>query len=65
LRSNQIQDAFWMSMALTIMFGLLVGTVVTLVLVATFHATLNRISAPEQGTTRSEHEPQSKHEPQT
>jgi multidrug efflux pump subunit AcrB len=52
-----IQDAFWMSMALTIMFGLLVGTVLTMVLVPTFYVTLNRIPAPEPGTSRSRDEP--------
>ncbi len=48
--SPLIQDAFWMSMALTIMFGLLVGTVLTMVLVPTFYVTLNRIPAPERST---------------
>ncbi len=43
-----LQDAFWISMALTMMFGLLVGTVLTMVLVPTFYATLYRIRAPAQ-----------------
>jgi multidrug efflux pump subunit AcrB len=42
-----IQDAFWVSMALTIMFGLAFGTILTMVLVPTFYATLNRIPAPD------------------
>jgi len=42
-----VQDAFWVSMALTIMFGLAVGTVLTMVLVPVFYATLYRIRSPE------------------
>jgi multidrug efflux pump subunit AcrB len=41
-----IQDAFWVSMALTMMFGLAVGTVLTMVLVPTFYATLYKIKSP-------------------
>jgi multidrug efflux pump subunit AcrB len=41
-----IQDAFWISMSLTIMFGLAFGTVLTMIMVPLFHATLNRIPAP-------------------
>ncbi len=41
-----IQDAFWISMALTMMFGLLVGTVLTMVLVPTFYALLYGIKSP-------------------
>jgi multidrug efflux pump subunit AcrB len=41
-----IQDAFWVSMALTMMFGLLFGTIITMVLVPTFYATLYRIVSP-------------------
>ncbi|MAZ90027.1 MAG: RND transporter permease [Cellvibrionaceae bacterium] len=41
-----IQDAFWVSMALTMMFGLLVGTVLTMVLVPTFYALLYGIKSP-------------------
>ncbi len=41
-----IQDAFWISMSLTIMFGLAFGTVLTMIMVPVFHATLNRIPAP-------------------
>ena len=43
-----LQDAFWVSMAMTIMFGLAFGTVLTMVLVPTFYATLNRIPSPGQ-----------------
>jgi multidrug efflux pump subunit AcrB len=43
-----IQDAFWVSMALTIMFGLALGTVLTMVLVPVFYATLYRIKSPQQ-----------------
>ena len=41
-----IQDAFWVAMALTIMAGLTFGTILTMVLVPTFYATLNRIKSP-------------------
>ena len=41
-----IQDAFWVSMAITIIFGLAFGTVLTVVLVPTFYVTLNRIPSP-------------------
>jgi multidrug efflux pump subunit AcrB len=43
-----IQDAFWISMALTMMFGLLVGTMLTMLLVPTFYATLYKIRAPAE-----------------
>jgi multidrug efflux pump subunit AcrB len=43
-----IQDAFWVSMALTMMFGLAVGTVLTMVLVPVFYATLYKIPSPAQ-----------------
>jgi len=42
-----IQDAFWVAMALTIMFGLTFGTLLTMILVPTFHATLNGIESPD------------------
>jgi multidrug efflux pump subunit AcrB len=38
-----LQDAFWVSMALTIMSGLTFGTVLTMILVPVFYATLHRI----------------------
>lgn len=41
-----VQDAFWVSMALTIMFGLAVGTVLTMVMVPTFYATVYKIKSP-------------------
>ena len=41
-----IQDAFWVSMALTIMFGLAVGTILTMVLVPVFYASLYKIKSP-------------------
>ncbi|MFW2367837.1 MAG: efflux RND transporter permease subunit, partial [Desulforhopalus sp.] len=42
-----IQDAFWISMALTIMFGLTFGTILTMIMVPTFYATIYKISAPK------------------
>lgn len=42
-----IQDAFWVSMALTIMFGLTVGTALTMVLVPTFYATFYKLRAED------------------
>ncbi len=44
-----IQDAFWVSMALVIMFGLLFGTMLTVVLIPTLYATLYRIASPPSG----------------
>ena len=41
-----IQDAFWVAMALTIMFGLTFGTILTMVLVPTFYTTLYGIKSP-------------------
>ena len=41
-----IQDAFWVAMALTIMAGLTFGTILTMIMVPTFYATLNRIKSP-------------------
>ncbi len=41
-----LQDAFWVSMALTIMAGLTFGTVLTMVLVPVLYATLYRIPSP-------------------
>ncbi len=43
-----IQDAFWVSMALTMMSGLAVGTVLTMILVPVFYSTLYRIKSPAQ-----------------
>jgi multidrug efflux pump subunit AcrB len=39
-------DAFWISMALTMMFGLLVGTVLTMVMVPTFYAIVYKVMSP-------------------
>ncbi|MCB1714979.1 MAG: efflux RND transporter permease subunit [Candidatus Competibacteraceae bacterium] len=44
-----LQDAFWISMAMTIMAGLAFGTLLTMVLVPTFYATLYRIKSPKRG----------------
>lgn len=44
-----VQDAFWVSMALVVMFGLLVGTVLTVIMVPTFYATVYRIASPTTG----------------
>jgi multidrug efflux pump subunit AcrB len=41
-----LQDAFWISMAMTIMAGLTFGTVLTMVLVPVLYATLYRIPSP-------------------
>jgi len=41
-----IQDAFWVAMALTMMFGLTFGTILTMVLVPTFYSTLYGIKSP-------------------
>lgn len=51
-----LQDVFWVSMAVTIMFGLAFGTIITMVLVPVMYATLYRIKspgeAPGQGHTQ-------------
>ncbi len=41
-----LQDAFWVSMAMTIMAGLTVGTAITMVLVPTLWATVKKIPSP-------------------
>ena len=41
-----IRDAFWVAMALTMMFGLTFGTILTMVLVPTFYSTLYGIKSP-------------------
>jgi multidrug efflux pump subunit AcrB len=41
-----LQDTFWVSMAITIMAGLLFGTVLTMVVVPVLYATLFRLEAP-------------------
>ena len=45
-----LQDAFWVSMAMTIMAGLTFGTIITMVLVPTLYAALNRIQSPKPYT---------------
>ena len=42
-----LQDAFWVSMSMTIMAGLTFGTVITLILVPVLYATLHRIPSPK------------------
>lgn len=42
-----LQDAFWVSMAMTIMAGLTVGTVVTMLLVPVFYSTFYKVKSPE------------------
>ena len=42
-----LQDVFWISMAVTIMFGLAFGTILTMLLVPVLYATLYRIPAEE------------------
>ena len=42
-----LQDAFWVSMSMTIMAGLTFGTVITMVLVPVLYATLHRIASPK------------------
>ena len=44
-----LQDVFWIGMAITIMFGLTFGTMLTMVVVPVLYATLNRLQPPEQG----------------
>ena len=41
-----LQDAFWISMALTMMAGLTLGTVLTVVMIPVLYATLYRIPSP-------------------
>lgn len=43
-----LQDAFWVSMALTIMAGLTFGTVITMILVPVLYAIFYRIPSPEK-----------------
>ena len=42
-----LQDAFWVSMSMTIMSGLTFGTVITMVLVPVLYAALHRIPSPK------------------
>ena len=43
-----LQDTFWVSMAITIMFGLAFGTVLTMVVVPVLYATFFRLSSPNK-----------------
>ncbi|MHC4216592.1 MAG: hypothetical protein ACYSWP_24870 [Planctomycetota bacterium] len=43
-----LQDVFWISMAVTIMFGLAFGTILTMVLVPVLYCVLFKISSPEK-----------------
>jgi multidrug efflux pump subunit AcrB len=43
-----LQDMFWVSMAVTIMFGLAFGTVLTMVVVPVLYATFFRIPSPKE-----------------
>ncbi|QEG43140.1 efflux RND transporter permease subunit [Roseimaritima ulvae] len=45
-----LQDVFWVALAVTIFFGLIVGTGLTMVMVPTLYATLYRIPAEPDGT---------------
>ncbi len=47
-----LQDVFWVSLAMTIIFGLALGTVLTMVMVPVLYATLYRIAAPSADTKR-------------
>ena len=43
-----LQDAFWVSMAMTIMAGLTVGTILTMVLVPVLHTIVNGVRVPKR-----------------
>ena len=42
-----LQDAFWISMSMTIMAGLAFGTILTMIMIPVFYATLHRIPSPK------------------
>ena len=42
-----LQDVFWVSMAVTIMFGLALGTVLTMVVAPVLYALFYRVSSPQ------------------
>ena len=42
-----LKDVFWIGLAVTIMVGLAFGTILTMILVPTFYATLYRIRSPD------------------
>jgi multidrug efflux pump subunit AcrB len=41
-----LQDTFWVSMAVTIMFGLAFGTVLTMIVVPVLYATFYKLPSP-------------------
>ena len=41
-----IQDVFWVSMALVMMFGLILGTCLTVILIPKFYAAIYKIKSP-------------------
>ncbi len=43
-----LQDVFWVAMAVTIMFGLAFGTLLTMVLLPVFYACVYRVSVPKR-----------------
>jgi multidrug efflux pump subunit AcrB len=45
-----LPDVFWVSMAVTIMAGLTIGTIITMVLVPVLYATFYKIPSPEKGS---------------
>ena len=45
----QVFDAFFIAMAVTIIFGLIIATVLTMVVVPVLYAMLFRIPAPAKG----------------
>ncbi len=42
-----LQDVFWVALAVTIFFGLIVGSMLTMVMVPTLYALFYRISPPK------------------
>ena len=42
-----LQDVFWISMAVTIMFGLAFGTLLTMVLVPVLYSIFYKVTAPD------------------
>ena len=43
-----LQDAFWTSMAMTIMAGLTLGTVLTMIVVPLFYVMFYRVPSPDR-----------------
>jgi multidrug efflux pump subunit AcrB len=44
-----LQDVFWIAMAVTIMFGLAFGTLLTMVLLPVLYTILYRVPTPKNG----------------